>query len=131
MSNDLRILVDASVEGPTARQLMATSSLKAKYVCDLPDLKNKEDVVVMDFAIAERRIVVTTDKGFNEKAFKICEHPGIIIINTRSKHRAASAFMQFLLSGHRKHAEESVTYINETNIRVKRHNNKVVDFPFS
>jgi hypothetical protein len=77
------------------------------------------------------RSIVTTDKGFNEKAFKICEHPGIIIINTRSKHRAAATFKNFLLSGHRKHAEEAVTYINETNIRVKKHNNKVVDFPLS
>jgi predicted nuclease of predicted toxin-antitoxin system len=33
--------------------------LKAKYVADLPDLRDKEDVVVMDFAIAERRIIVT------------------------------------------------------------------------
>lgn len=129
MGNDLRILVDASVEGPTAKELMSTSSLKAKYVCDLPDLKDKEDRVIMDFAIAERRIVVTTDKGFNEKAFKICEHPGIIIINTRSKHRAATVFKEFLLSGHRKHTEDSVTYINETNIRVKKHNYQVVDFP--
>jgi predicted nuclease of predicted toxin-antitoxin system len=131
VANDLRILIDASVEGPTARALMSVSSLKAKYVSDLPDLRNKEDVVVMDFAKAERRIVVTTDQGFNEKAFKICEHPGIIIINTRSKHRAAPTFKNFLLSGHRKHAEEAVTYINETNIRVKKHNNKVVDFPLS
>jgi predicted nuclease of predicted toxin-antitoxin system len=131
VTNDLRILVDACVEGPTARELMSASSLKAKYVCDLPDLKDKEDADVMDFAISERRIVVTTDKGFNEKAFKICEHPGIIIINTRSKHRAAPVFREFLLSGHRKHAEESVTYVNETNIRVKKHNDKVVEFPLS
>ena len=129
MGNDLRILIDASVEGPTARDLMSVSALKAKYVCDLPDLKDKADTIVMDFAIAERRIVITTDKGFNEKAFKICEHPGIIIINTRSKHRAGPTFKQFLLSGYRSQAEESVTYINETNIRVKKHNDKVVDFP--
>ena len=131
MGNDLRILVDASVEGPTAKELMETSSLKAKYVCDLPELKDKDDSAVMDFAVSERRIVVTTDKGFNEKAFKICEHFGIIIINTRSKHRAAPAFKRFLLSGHRKHAVESVTYINETNIRVKKHNDQVIDFPLS
>lgn len=131
MGNDLRILVDSCVEGPTARELMSAASLRAIYVCDLPDLKDKEDTAVMAFAIAERRIVVTTDKGFNEKAFKICEHPGIIIINTRSKHRAAPTFREFLLSGHRKHAEESVTYINETNIRVKKHNNQVIDFPLS
>ncbi len=85
----------------------------------------------MDFAIAERRIVVTADKGFNERAFKICEHFGIIIINTRSKHRAAPVFKRFLLSGHRNEAVESVTYINETNIRVKKHNDKVVDIPLS
>ena len=131
VTNDLRILVEASVEGPTARLLMAQGSLKAKYVCDIPELKDKPDTTVMAFAISERRIVVTTDKGFNEKAFKICEHFGIIIINTRSKHRAAPTFIAFLLSGHRKEAEESVTYINETNIRVKQHNDKVVDFPLS
>jgi predicted nuclease of predicted toxin-antitoxin system len=131
VSNDLRILIDASVEDPTARALMAISSLRAKYVADLPDLKNKADTVVMDFAIGERRIVVTADKGFNEKAFKICEHPGIIIIATRSRHRAAPVFKQFLLSGHRQQVVESVTYINETNIRVKKHNDKVVDFPLS
>lgn len=131
MSNDLRVLVDACIEEPTARELLAVSALKAKYVRDLPDLRDKEDALVMNVAIAERRIIVTNDKGFNEKAFKICEHFGIIIINTRSRHRAASIFKQFLLSGHRKHAEESVTYINETNIRVKKHNEKVLDFPLS
>ena len=131
MGNDLRILIDASVEEPTARELMVEASLKAKYVCDLPELKDKQDSVVMEYAIAERRIVVTNDKGFNEKAFKICQHFGIIIINTRSKHRAAPVFKQFLLSGHRKHAEDAVTYINETNIRVKKHGDKVVDIPLA
>jgi predicted nuclease of predicted toxin-antitoxin system len=131
VSNDLRILFDACIEESTARELMSVSSLKATYVRDFPDLKDKEDALVMNVAISERRIIVTSDKGFNEKVFKICEHFGIIIINTRSRHRAASVFKQFLLSGHRKHAEESVTYINETNIRVKKHNEKVLDFPLS
>src|SRR5690348_16976488 len=85
VTNDLRILVDACIEEMTARELMSLSSLKAKYVRDLPHLKDKEDALVMNVAISERRIVLTTDKGFNEKAFKICEHFGIIIINTRSK----------------------------------------------
>ena len=129
VSNNLRILIDASVERTTAKELMGSASLRVKCVWDVPELKDKEDSAVMDFAIAERRIVVTTDKGFNEKVFKICEHFGIIIINTRSKHRAAPVFKQFLLSGNRKHSEDSVTYINETNIRVKKHDAKVIDFP--
>ena len=130
MASDLRLLIDACVEEPTARQLMnASSGLKSKYVCDLPEVDGKEDTTVMEFAKRERRIVVTTDKGFNEKVFRICTHPGIIIINTRSKHRAAPVFRQFILSGHRKYAVDSVTYINETTIRVKQHNEKVLDFP--
>ena len=74
VGNDLRILIDASVERMTAEELMKNASLKVVCVCDVPALKDKADSVVMEFAVANRRIVVTTDKGFNEKAFKICEH---------------------------------------------------------
>jgi predicted nuclease of predicted toxin-antitoxin system len=129
VTNDLRVLIDASIEEPTARALMSLSSLKAKYVADLPDLKDKEDALVMNVAIADRRIVVTVDKGFNEKVFKICEHFGIIIISTRSKHRAG--FSLGIVNTLKNRLHIYITYINETNIRVKKHNKQVLDFPLS
>lgn len=128
MTTDLRLLLDEAIEDNIAEEIMNLSS-KCKYVRHLTDLKTKTDVEVMAYAQKESRIVVTTEGNFNEKSFRICKHCGIIVIRTRSKHRAAPVFKAFLLSGHRKHAENSVTVINERVIRIKKHGGVIVEFP--
>lgn len=77
----------------------------------------------MEVAKQERRILVTTDRGLNERAFPICTHPGIIMLRFSCRHEPAAqrVFRKFLLSGLRKHAKDSVTYLSETEATIKGH----------
>jgi predicted nuclease of predicted toxin-antitoxin system len=130
MATDLRLLIDEAVQNDIAEEIVTSSeALKCKYVRDLTDLKSKSDEDVMAYAQRERRIVLTTEGKFDDKSFKICTHCGIIVIATRSTYRAAPALKRFLLSGHRKEAENAVTFINETGARVKKHGNVVTEYP--
>lgn len=130
METDLRLLIDEAVQNDIAAEIEASSqALKCKYVRDLTDLKSKSDEDVMAYAQKERRIVLTTESKFDDKSFKICTHCGIIVIATRSTYRAAPALKRFLLSGHRKEAENAVTFISEAGARIKKHGGIVTECP--
>lgn len=129
MGTDLRLLIDEAVQDDIAAEIVASSqALKCKYVRDLAELKSRSDEDVMAYAQKDRRIVLTTESKFDDKSFKICTHFGIIVIATGSTYRAAPALKRFLLSGHRKEAENAVTFINEVGARVKKHGGVVSEY---
>jgi predicted nuclease of predicted toxin-antitoxin system len=80
-----------------------------------------EDADVMRYATTENRIVVTTETGINHKKFKICTHPGIIVLGGKRRHEAIQAqiFQKFLLSGHRQEAKHAVTFLSQNEARIK------------
>src|SRR6266700_3884291 len=123
LTTKLRILIDAAVTNPLAKQLMKASCLNAVYVREIPHLTSATDSALMEHAKEEKRILVTTETGINEKSFKICSHPGIIIFATRDRHESIQAklFQKFLLSGFRKHTKDAVTYLTSKNAIVKSH----------
>src|SRR5579864_8622070 len=92
-----------------------SSALNIEYVRELPAVAGTEDTNVVDYATKENRIVVTTETGINHRKFKICTHPGIIVLGGKRRHETihAKAFEKFLLSGHRQEANHAVTFINE------------------
>jgi predicted nuclease of predicted toxin-antitoxin system len=55
-------------------------SLNAQYVRRMPKLKGRDDHILMGYANQTRRIMVTTESGINERTFRICTHPGTIIL---------------------------------------------------
>src|SRR5260370_18787601 len=123
LTTNLRVLIDEAVTDPLARELMKASCLNALYVRDIPTLVEASDEAVMEFAKEDDGILITTETGINERAFKICSHPGIIIFATRDRHESiqAKVFQQFLLSGFRKHTKDAVTYLTSKNALVKSH----------
>src|SRR6266436_8108653 len=102
---------------------MKASCLNALYVRDIPTLVEASDEAVMEFAKEDDRILITTETGINERAFKICSHPGIIVLSARDRHETIQAeiFQKFLLSGHRKHTKDSVTYVTSKTAVVRSH----------
>jgi len=123
LTTKLRILIDAAVTNPLAEELMKASCLNAAYVRNIPHLVDATDSALMEHAKEEKRILVTTETGINEKSFNICSHPGIIILATRNRHESiqAKVFQRFLLSGLRKYTKDAVTYLTDKNATVKSH----------
>jgi predicted nuclease of predicted toxin-antitoxin system len=123
LTTNLRVLIDEAVTDPLARELMSASCLNALYVRDIPALVEASDEAVMEYAKEEDRILITTETGINEKSFKICSHPGIIIFATRDRHESiqAKVFQKFLLSGFRKHTKDAVTYLKNKSAVVRSH----------
>jgi predicted nuclease of predicted toxin-antitoxin system len=123
VSTNLRLLLDEAVTDTLARLIRESSSaINVEYVRDLP-IRGASDVAVMDYARKESRIVVTTETGMNHKSFPVCKHPGIIVLAGRRRHESihAGIFERFLRSGHRKAAEDAVTFLSESEIRIKSH----------
>lgn len=128
-ATDLRLLLDEAIQDDVAKEIVESSpGLKCKYVRDIAELRSKSDVEVMEYAQKDRRIVVTTEGKFDDKSFRICTHLGIIVIKARNTYRAAPLFKKFLLSGHRKEAENSVTFVSEDAVRIKSHGNVVTEY---
>jgi predicted nuclease of predicted toxin-antitoxin system len=98
------------------------SAFNAVCVRKIASLKNQDDDVVMAYAKDESRIVLAIDTDFNRSNYPICTHPGIIRIDTRSKHFEVitEAIRKFILSGHRALADHAITYITQTGIRIER-----------
>jgi predicted nuclease of predicted toxin-antitoxin system len=111
---------------------MKASCLRSEYVRDMPQLCEATDEAIMEYAKQENRIVVTTETGINEKSFPICSHPGIIILASRQRHEAIRAriFQNFFLSGFRKLAKDSVTYLTAGKAIVRTHQGEEIhDIP--
>ena len=122
MTSNLRLLLDEAVTDPLAEMIKESSSaLNIQYVRDLPDVAGTEDKNVVAYAKRENRIVLTTETGINHKKFKICTHPGIIVLGGKHRHEMihAKAFQRFLLSGYRQKANHAVTFVSEKQARIK------------
>jgi predicted nuclease of predicted toxin-antitoxin system len=121
LTTNLRLLLDECVTDPLAKALGDSSSaLNIEYIRDI-GMASAEDADVIRYAKKENRIVVTTETGINHKKFKICTHPGIIVLGGKHRHEAihAEVFQKFLLSGHRKEAHHAVTFLSQKEARIK------------
>ena len=121
MTTKLRLLLDECVTDPLAKALGdCSSALNLEYVRE-NGMGSAEDADVMRYATREDRIVVTTETGINHKKFKICTHPGIIILSGKRRHESIQAdiFKKFLLSGHRSKANHAVTFLSHEGARIK------------
>lgn len=130
MSTNLRLLLDEAITDDLADHIRGSSSaINVEYVRELP-IKGARDPAVMQYAHQEHRIVVTTETGINHKSFPVCTHPGIIVLAGRRRHESfhAGIFQRFLLSGHRKHAKDAVTYLSDNGIRIITHEGEL-DLP--
>lgn len=124
MSTNLRLLLDECITDPLARLLTESSSaLNVEYIRDL-GMTSAPDSSVVDYAKEENRIVVTTETGLNHKKFRICTHPGIIVLSGKHRHESLQAgiFRKFMLSGHRSEAVHAVTFLSEQEARIKTSN---------
>ncbi len=121
LTTNLRLLLDECVTDPLAKALGDSSSaLNIEYIRE-NGMGNTEDADVIRYATRENRIVVTTETGINHKKFKICTHPGIIVLSGKHRHESIQAeiFQKFLLSGHRKGARHAVTFLSQNEARIK------------
>lgn len=120
LTTNLRLLLDECVTDPLAKALGDSSALNIERVHDI-GMSGAEDAAVIRYAKKANRIVVTTETGINHKKFKICTHPGIIVLGGKRRHEAihAEVFQKFLLSGHRKEAHHAVTFLSQKEARIK------------
>jgi predicted nuclease of predicted toxin-antitoxin system len=122
LTTNLRLLLDECVTDPLATLLgNASSALNIEYIRDIGMNKATDDEV-MKYATKVKRIVVTTESGINHKRFKICTHPGIIVLGGKHRHESIQAkiFHKFLLSGHRKEADHAVTYLSDRQAKIRK-----------
>jgi len=121
LTTNLRLLLDECVTDPLAKALGdCSSALNIECIRD-NGMGTAEDAAVIRYATQENRIVVTTETGINHKKFKICTHPGIIVLGGKHRHESIQAeiFQKFLLSGHRKEAHHAVTFLSQNEARIK------------
>jgi predicted nuclease of predicted toxin-antitoxin system len=127
LNTNLRLLLDEAVTEPLAKLIRESSSaVNVEYIREL-SIRGATDKDVVDYARQHQRIVVTTETGMNHKTFPVCQHPGIIVLAGKRRHESIQAgiFQRFLLSGHRKEAEDSVTFLTDKEMRVKKHSGEV------
>lgn len=119
MTTKLRTLFDECMTAPLMKALEESSSaLNIEKVVEV--MPGAPDAEVMHYANREGRIVVTTETGINHHKFKICTHPGIIVLAGHKRHESmqAATFRKFMLSGHRSKANHAVVYISESDARI-------------
>lgn len=127
MNTNLRLLLDESVTDVLAEQIQSIASgHNIEYCRDLP-IKGAADSLVVDYARKNNRIVITTETAMNQRQFPICTHPGIIVIAGKRRHESihAGIFKKFLLSGHRVEARDAVTFLSDSEMRIKNHRGDV------
>jgi len=123
LSTNLRLLLDEAITDPLARLIRESSSaINVEYMRELP-IRGATDHRVIEYALQESRIVVTTETGMNHKTFPVCSHAGIIVITGKSRHESfqADLFRRFLLSGRRQEAKDSITFLTDREVRIKSH----------
>ena len=122
MATKLRLLLDECLQGPLAEEIAKYSSLNVEWINDtLMANCGFEDEGVIAYARSERRIVVTPEGRLNEKKFKICTHPGIVVFKAARRHEAVKAgmFRDLILSGVRSRCRHSVTYLKLDDTRTR------------
>ncbi len=119
MNTSLKLLLDECVTDPLAEMLRSLPGAQ-KIVAVRDVMKSASDVQVVAYATKADLIVVTTETAMNQKQFKICTHPGIIVLCGKSRHEKvmATSFKKFMLSGHRKRASHAVVYVSESQARI-------------
>jgi len=123
LNTNLRLLLDESVTDVLADLIRGSSSaVNVECIREL-SIKGINDPGVLDYARRNSRIVVTTETRMNHKTFPVCTHPGIIVLSGKRRHESIQAgiFERFLLSGHRKEAQDAVTFLTDGEMRVKNH----------
>ena len=118
------------VEHPLVRAIAKISAIKSVYAGDVPEVKGKDDNVVMEYAKRERRIVFTTERRFAE--YKVCTNPGIVILTVREKHEVIRqrVFQRFIRSGHRKHINNALTRLSSGRADITDHSGKPRTYTF-
>jgi predicted nuclease of predicted toxin-antitoxin system len=118
------------VEDPLVRAIGKISAIKSVYAGNIPELKGKDDDVIMDYANREKRIVFTTERRF--AAYRICTNPGIVILTVRERHEAmrSRVFQRFIRSGHRKYVSNALTRLSNGQAEIKDHSGEVKTYRF-
>ncbi len=113
LRTDLRLLLDECLQVELAEAIRHHKAIDAEWVNESTVLPSSSDESLMEVAKAGNRILVTVEGRINEKRFKICTHPGIIVFRAKRQHDAirAEIFRSFVLSGCRSRARKAVTYL--------------------
>jgi predicted nuclease of predicted toxin-antitoxin system len=127
LSKKIRILLDESLGNSVAEAIRQSSNaISAAEYTRHTSLKGAKDPGVVAYATAAKRIVVTADRGMNEKRYPICKNAGIIIIHSDNELDHSVIFKRFLLSGHKADAKDAVTYLYTNRARIKNHSGEKV-----
>lgn len=121
MKTDLRLLLDECVQLGLVNAIKEHNSVQAEWVNDSKTLPSTSDEGLMKLAKDENRILVTVEGRIDDKKFKICTHPGIIVFRAKSQSDAVRAeiFRSFMGSGHRARARKAVTYLKQEGVIFK------------
>ena len=119
MTTKLRLLLDECLEGPLAAEIAKYSALNVEYINET-FLSNRgtSDRAVVDYARQSGRIVVTPETRLNEHQFRVCTHPGILVIVSRIQALRTKMFSDLMRSGVRARCRHAVTYLR-TNDRAR------------
>lgn len=102
-----------------ATSIKQYNAIDAVWVKESDSLPSSSDSELMEAARHEKRILVTTESRLNERRFKICTHPGIIVFTAKGDHVRMELFRKFIYSGCRGRAKKAVTYLKADSILFK------------
>lgn len=102
MRTDLRLLLDECVQAELAEAIREHKAIHAEWVNESNLMTSSSDEGLIEAAKSDNRIFVTVEGRINEKKFKICTHPGIIVFRAKRQHDVirAEIFRSFMQSGH-------------------------------
>jgi predicted nuclease of predicted toxin-antitoxin system len=118
------------VTEPLVRAIKKMSAIKSVYVGDVAEIKGKEDDIVKDYAVRERRVIFTTERRFAE--YKVCTNPGIIILTVRERHEAIRrrVVQKFIRSGYRKYVNNTLTHLSDGEAKITDHSGETKTYNF-
>ena len=121
MKTDLRLLLDECLQAELAKEIKKWGALDTQWVNETKMLLSASDDELMDVARADNRILVTIENRINEKKYRLCTHPGIIVFKAKAQHDVVKAklFKRFMLSGQRARARKAVTYLKMDSVTFK------------
>lgn len=122
-TTNLRLLLDECVDRSLADYIKQISrSIKVQYVNELPISNTAfSDKRLIGYATENNQILVTTESRLNEIKFKLCTHPGIIVIRATQHHSTMKSrmFRDLILSGIRTRCRHAVTYLKLNKARTR------------